>query len=420
MHDIESTHNHSIDSKKLAGALNGKLELFYNMEPRIARALIFLDNVRSSSGGYPARNPGDGPSVATTAIVCIAKKKAKIIGKHIDPKTQEDVNFLLNQFDDTTQSWRIFRSEISSNWATSLCIWALSILGSGNEACVKSAMDKLLSYQRSGGWGVTSENSNEMLITYIATRSLIAYCSNVGEDPKIIKALKQSAEFFRLSLDEKIKNLNVTDCALALQGLDDIYSMNILNISDLNFLEDKALDHIHNLISNKKYMDVTKIVYQVGSAEWPIYHFHPAVLPIIYKHRGDSPDVYELLNYFAINFEDNGTGGMWKHFANGDSTYTTALAVYALCDLFNNTNVMDFFKMMYLKMIDIEEENRRLDNLYNNLKNDSIKALWARIRDNKIAAFVANYSGAISAIVILIGFILTYKDTIMQFISTHK
>jgi hypothetical protein len=167
-----------------------------------------------------------------------------------------------------------------------LCIWTLSILGRGNEACVKSAIDKLLSIQRSGGWGVTYENSNEILITYIAARSLIAYCSNVVEDSNIIEALKQSAGFFRLSIEEKINNLNVTDCALALQGLEDIYSMNILDISDLESLEDKALAHIHNLIANKKYMDITKIVYKVGSAEWPIYHFHPAVLPIIYKHNG--------------------------------------------------------------------------------------------------------------------------------------
>jgi hypothetical protein len=106
MPDNERSHNNSIDSKKLAESLNGKLGLFYGMEDRIAQALVFLDSVRSSSGGYPARNPGDGPSVATTAIVCIAKKKARMISKPIDPKTQEDIKFLIDRFDNTTKSWR--------------------------------------------------------------------------------------------------------------------------------------------------------------------------------------------------------------------------------------------------------------------------------------------------------------------------
>jgi hypothetical protein len=141
-------------------------------------------------------------------------------------------------------------------------------------------------------------------------------------------------------------------------------------------------------------------------------------------HNGDSLDVYELLNYFANGFEYIGTGGMWKHFANDDSTYTTALAVYALCDLFNDTNVLDFFKVMYFKIMDVEEKNRKLTDLNSKLKNNAIKALWERIRDSKVAAFIANYSAVIQLLIPLLllfmGLVWWFKDAIMQIIGTHK
>lgn len=413
MDDIESSRYHLTDSKKLAGASSGKLGLFYNLEPRIEQALRFLDSIRSRSGGYAARNPGDSPSVATTAMVCIARKTAGVISNPVDQKTQEDVDFLLSRFDIATQSWKIFNG-ISSAWSTSLCIWSLSILGNGNEPCVKSALDKLLSVQCSGGWGVTPENNNEILISFIATKSLIVYYSNVNTNQKIKDALKQSAEYFKRCLDENINDLNVTDCALALQGLDDIYSSRIINPTELKPWRNKALIRLHELISNQRYLDPTRIIHKVGSGEWHICHFHPAIMPIIYRHKGNDLDIYELLNWFINSFEIESDCGKWKHFTNGDSTYTTALAVYAICDLFNRINIIDFFGIMYHKILDSEEENRKL-------REDFKHRVIQLILDNKMAASISNFAGAINPIIYLGGIFIiiagiVWRDFLEQLI----
>ena len=402
---IDSSLHDSSENNRSPERLKRKRELC-DLEPRIALGLNFLDSIRSSSGGYPARNPGDEPSVATTAIVCIAKKKAGAIGKALDPKTQEDVNFLLGRFDRTSQSWKIFR-DISSTWSTSLCILALSILGCGNEPCVKSAVDRLVSIQSSGGWGVTSQSDNELLITYFATISLIKYYSNANKDHKIKGALKMSAEYFIRCLDDRIDDLNVTDCALALQALDDINSLNIINRFKLAPWRNKALDRIHNLISNKKYVEQTRIIYKVGSGEWHICHFHPAILPIIYRHKCDDLDIYELLNWFTTNFEIEGEVGKWKHFTNGDSTYTTALAVYALCDLFNGISIMDFVKIMHKKIQELDEKNQKLQDDFNY----RVKQF---ILDNKTVASISNYAGAASPVIWLLGLVMLIAGIIWR------
>lgn len=382
-------------------------------EGQISKTLCFWEHIRFKKGGYPARTSKDSiASVTTTAVICIARKKAGEITLPIDSKTEEDIDYIIKNFDEDINAWKIFGNEIPSPWTTAFCTWALSILDKGDLDCVKKAVETLLSWQVEGGWGIMPRNNKEILVSYMVTKALISYYFEYNYNKaKIEEKLKLTAKYFEEKLDkEVINNLNITDCALAFQGIHDIYSSSIikglLEKRKIESLRKRTFDRLHNLISLGKYVEQTKIKITVKTGEWHIYHFHPAVLPIMSQHHGDPFDIFKLLTWFNESFlEFNGSMGMWQHFANKDETYTTALALYALYDFVGRS---DFFNVLKEKILEIEKENKRLKEENRKLK-QNIK--------ERILQSLKQYGWLILAILGAIGGIIWVMNKLLAFLK---
>jgi len=372
--------------------INNQLEVF-GIRECIIYAINYLSSIRCENGGYPARKSTDkNASITTTAVVCLMQKKAEPLSLVHQSVVEEDLNIITKNFDAKSKAWKIFGNELPSPWVTAFCIWSLCIHGNYNLDCVKQSVNTLLNWQKNGGWGITPDNENEILVTYMVTKALLVYNKYSREDSNIREKLIQTKHYFSKYFEnESFKKLNVTDLALSYQALADIRSEIDHEDNSFNYMssiiKQQAFEQLHSLISLDQYTIITKIMIPVKTGEWHTFHFHPAIISVIAKNHGNPTDTFKLLLWFKENFvSENSKKGLWRHFANSDETYTTALAVYALLDLCATPDYFDTLKE-YIRSL--ETENRHLK--------DENSALKARLRD-VIVHYIAKWGTWIFAI----------------------
>jgi len=386
------------------------------LDEYVAKANRFLEKIRFNDGSYPARTSDDlTKSVTTTALICIARKKTGETKFPLDLRTKKDLDFIVRNFDKNNNAWRIFGNEIPSPWTTAFCVWALSLYNRGDLACVKKAVETLLNWQKEGGWSVIAGTDNEILVSYMVTAALVIYYSKYKYNKEEInQKLRVTYDYFNKMLDkQKINSLNITDCALAFQGIYNIYSsINVDSLLDkrkMNSLRKKTLERLHDLISSGKYTESTKIKISIKSGEWLIYHFHPGVLHIVAQHDGDPFDVFKLLKWFMDkeNFKEFGkTMGYWQHFANKEeNVYTTALALIALYEFVKRC---DFISALKEKVADIEQENEKLRRENIILKMNIKSLIWTYFKKYswKVLLLILAILGAISGIQYIIAHLI--------------
>jgi hypothetical protein len=354
-------------------SLNSKVRelrlIAFGFEKEIFKSYNFLNKIRLKKGGYPARFY-DEPifSPATTATILIAKKKMGKI-KRFDKRTREDINILINQFDNSSNSWKIFGGEIPSPWPTALCIRALMDLNMGNLECVKKAVKKLLDWQQAGGWGIKTGEANEVLVSYMVVKALTKYYFSYDcYKEEIKKAMSSSVAYFKKKLEDEFYKLNVSDLALSFQALQDIRPFGFVDDNSLVKISNKVLKRLHELIIADKYLEPTVMKIRIKTGEWNTFHFHPAILPILAKHGGDPSSIIKLLKWFKENFKElSNSLGMWEHFANRDNTYVTALSLWALYD-FARSNFINNLKeyIEYLSSFrekEIEDTSKKIETI---------------------------------------------------------
>jgi hypothetical protein len=354
--------------------INERLAIM-GFEDLINCAINFLNNNQFAEGGYPPRSNTDSfPSVTTTALICIMRKR--LDNYHFDKTLiNKDFEFIIKNFDNSISSWKIFGNEIPSPWTNAFCVWALSINNLFELECVENAVQTLLSWQNEGGWGVASTSKPEIIVTYMVVVALILFNLKKDKYYTVIKEkLKHSYDYFSKCLDEGgVETLNLTDCILAFQGINlinkylDSQNQKRLKRNRISRIRERVAQRTSDIISCNDYIKPTTIKFSIKSGEWAINHFHPGVLHILSKYNQNPYDLFKIMQWFKENYNQiSDSEGYWSHFANNENIYTTALSIIALYEFAKNP--------LYFDQLKIKTQNMEKDLLRINEENIALKA----------------------------------------------